>query len=53
MERLISDFFTGIVILAIFGAVNGLTMALGKKAVNAHKNGLMSYSEWTKQLTGK
>jgi hypothetical protein len=51
MERLINDFFTGLVVIAIFGGVHGCTKVIGMKAVESHKKGLMSYKEYTKLLT--
>lgn len=42
---------TGFIVLAIFGALGGLTEIMGAKAGAAHKRGLMSYSAYTRALT--
>ncbi len=51
MGSLINNIFKGFIILSILGALNGLTEIMGKKASKAGKQGLMSYSAFTKALT--
>jgi len=51
MGSLIKDIINGFIILSIGRALHGLTKAMGTKAANAHRVGLMSYKSFTKKLT--
>lgn len=53
MSDLFDDFITGVIVIAIFGGIHGLTKGMAEKAAQAHKKGLMSYSTYTRMLTSK
>ncbi len=50
MESLIKDAIEGFIILAIFAGVYGLSNDVMTMAGEAQKDGLISYSEFTKKL---
>lgn len=51
MGKLINDIITVFLILSVWAGARNLTLAMGKKAATAHKQGIISYAKYTKMLS--